>query len=105
MGLYIDYLINGQQLPQRGKAEFLLRNLDGVELIKETPCKFEKNLVCVVQNTHFDAALVVEDQNELDYVNRIHIQGHDNRRRTFLIVPDAEMLARFKKTKSEGRLH
>lgn len=85
MGYYINELKDGKKLPNLGKASFLIEN---ARAEKTTP-SFKKNLVCVVNNGPFDAAAFCYCENEFAVFNH-----PDGRPKTWLIVPDAEELAK-----------
>ncbi len=87
MGYYINK-INNKTLPPNGKANFLLR--EGAK-IAPTPITFQENLVCVVENFHFDAAGYAYSKEEMDVFLK-----PDGRNKTWLIVPDADILSNFK---------
>jgi len=72
MGYYINHNHNGVQLPNCNKADYLL--LDGGIEIPE-PHEFIENLVCVVENGPFDAALYCYNENEMNIA-----KDHSDRR-------------------------
>ena len=75
-------------LPAKDKADVLIN--EGSKLLPKAPEKWEPNLVCVLENGMFDAAGYVFDQNELEAFT-----FPDRRRRTWLIVPNAAVRARY----------
>jgi len=84
MGKYINKDSKGQQLPNIGKVQ-ALKN-DGATI---TDSSFKENLVCVVENSFFDAAAYMYSENELDYF----VNDGSGRRKTFLVHPKAKDLA------------
>ena len=88
MGYYINK-INNKDLPAKNKANFLIQN--GATKINE-PIEFQENLVCVVENFFFDAAGYIFSQEELKAFN----DPEDQRPKTWLIVPDADILSEYK---------
>lgn len=89
MGYYINK-INGVDLPAKGKAQTLIDN--GAQKVNGE-VTLQENLVCVVENMFFDAAGYVFSQSELDAFNH----PEDDRRKTWLIVPNAPQLAGYEK--------
>lgn len=89
MGYYINQ-INGKILPAKNKAEFLIEN--GATKV-EGKVEFQENLVCVVENAFFDAAGYAFSQGEMEVFNH----PYDNRRKTWLVVPEAAKLAGYEK--------
>lgn len=61
MGLYINHTSNGKRLPLKGKLQHLLD--DGAKIIP-APHKFQPDLVCVICNYTFDAALYCDMDSE-----------------------------------------
>lgn len=86
MGYYINTDSDGNILPVR-KAGALLK--DGAKEIDGK--SFEENLVCVIHNFAFDAALYC-DKNEYKYV----INNPDERPKTWLVHPMAKELSGYK---------
>lgn len=89
MGYYINQ-INGNILPAKNKAQFLLEN--GAKEI-EGEIKFQENLVCVVENVFFDAAGYAYNEFEMEEFNN----PYDERKRRWLIVPNADKLSGYEK--------
>jgi hypothetical protein len=77
MGVYINLKSNGSPLPAKGKAEELIK--DG-GIIVPFPSEYRPNLVCVVQNGLFDAALIVTSPDEFRHATVVG----DNRPKTWL---------------------
>jgi len=73
VGNYINVTPAGV-CPTVGKADFLLNNIDAIEVSwADVPRTFEKvpsghTLIFVVENGFFDAAMVADTKDELDYV-------------------------------------
>jgi hypothetical protein len=88
MGIYLNYDSNGNELPTIGKAEALIK--DGAKKIYE-PEKFQKNLVCVVENGLFDAAAYAYSEEEFNYFRKIQKNGSDTRPYTWLICSDEQI--------------
>lgn len=86
MGKYINENSKGILLPATGKLEALIA--DGAVLTNDAT--FQKNLVCVVENGFFDAALFLYDYNEYEYV----INNPDPRKKYWVVYPYAEKLAK-----------
>ena len=82
---YINQNSKGQRLPATGKAKALIQ--DGAIVIP-TPRVRIPNLVCVVENGLFDAALYVDNDNDFKRV----IDPHDDRPMTYLIYEHAAKL-------------
>lgn len=96
MGYYIDHLADGTQLPARGKAKFLMK--DPAVTVLSVPFEhyrggFQKDLVCVVENGHFDAAGFAFSEQEMRDFN----DPRDTRMKTWLIVPGAKKLSGYEK--------
>jgi hypothetical protein len=89
MGYYINK-IEGVDLPAKGKVQVLIDN--GAEELNGN-INFQENLVCVVENMFFDAVGYVFSQSEFDAFNH----PSDDRKKTWLIVPNAPELAGYKK--------
>jgi len=88
MGYYIDIDSKGNPLPAIGKVEALLK--DGAKIVD--PPVFQENLVCVVQNSHFDAAGYAFDHREFESFNH----DGDPRHRTWLIYEHAPVLSNYR---------
>lgn len=86
MGYYINYNSKEIALPAKGKADALIA--DGAKEVDGN--KFEENLVCVVQNGHFDAALYC-DANEFDFIKRFP----DPRPKRWVVYEQAKTLSGF----------
>ena len=86
MGYYIDKTSKGTTLPACNKANNLI--LDGAVEISE-PKEFVENLVCVIENTYFDAALYCYCENEMNIVK----DPRDYRSKRWIIHPKAAELA------------
>ncbi len=86
MGLYVNELVDGTPLPNKGKAQILLQ--EGA-----TPHKIDKfvpNLVCVVDNGFFEAAAYCYDINEyLEFSDK-----RDHRPKTWLVWEPVAEVAR-----------
>jgi len=88
MGQYMN-VYNDKSLPAKGKAEFLLN--EGATKVTGK-IEFQENLVCVVDNYHFDAAAYAFSEEEM----KQFLNPYDNRPKTWLIVPNAaEFATRF----------
>jgi hypothetical protein len=86
MGYYINN-VKGKFLPTKGKAKFLTDNIEGSENLRSKPPEnYSDNIVCVIENLMFDAALYCYSENEFNYVKSIN----DGRQKTWLIIPDAK---------------
>lgn len=94
MGFYINNLPDGRKLAPKNKYHELLTSIpeswvpvtrDG----KGIPVRWHPDLVCVVENPQFDAALHVVTQAEFDYI----IFNPDPRRKKWLIIPQAHKLS------------
>lgn len=86
--MYINNLADGTSLPRKGKVAFLEKNIPETVRIM-TPTKFVENLVCVVDNSIFDAAVYAYNEQEMK-----HFQFSDDLRpKVWLIVPGAKELA------------
>ena len=86
MGRYINQNSNGARLPNCGKADYII--LDGGVEISE-PKEWCENLVCVVENGPFDAALYCVDKGEY----RAATNPNDHRPKRWIIYPKASELA------------
>jgi hypothetical protein len=87
MGYYINQMPNGDPLPRSGKVEKLL-TIDGVIKMTE-PEEFMEDIVCVVDNGAFDAAVYAFNESELNYFKK-----DDGRDKTWLRIPGAKELAK-----------
>jgi hypothetical protein len=84
MGYYINEDSKGNLLPQTGKAQALIN--DGAVITNNT---FKENLVCVVENSVFDAAGYAYDEREFEVFNH----PDDPRQRTWLVYSHAKKLS------------
>ncbi len=85
MGYYIDEDKDGNILPHQGKAEVFLKNGDAEEI--DIPKNFEEGLVCVVQNSRFDAVAYMYSKNEFEYI----INNPDPRPKIWLKFKDPDV--------------
>lgn len=85
MGYYINEGLGGSAL---SKVEGL-KHLHKAEVI-EKPQQFQENLVVVIDNGMFGAALYCYDEAEFEYAKSLN----DGRPQTWLIVPNAKELAK-----------
>lgn len=90
MGYYIDSTPAGP-LPAKGKAAALIKQVPGTLLVPP-PKELVPDLVCVVENSAFDAAGYCFDARELE-----EWQYPDPRRKTWLIVPGAAKLSGYER--------
>jgi hypothetical protein len=90
MGYYINQNSNGVQLPACNKADYLI--LDGAFEINK-PKKFLPDLVCVVENGPFDAALFCYKKEEFE----VAADSQDKRPKRWLIYSKAAELSGYKK--------
>lgn len=88
MGKYINVNSKGESLPAKNKLQALVE--DGGKIIPKTELKFQKNLVCVVENYAFDAAAFAYDENEFNVFN----EDMSGRKMTWLHYPYAKELAK-----------
>jgi hypothetical protein len=88
MGYYIN-IVNNVILPAKEKAKFLIDNANAQ--IIPMPTHFQENLVCVVENTMFDAAGYAYNEKEM-----LEFLSPDMRRKIWLIVPNADILSSYK---------
>jgi len=86
MGYYIDFNSKGDFLPRLGKADVIIK--DGGREIP-VPSSFQENLVCVIENLQFDAALYCYCQSEFEYVRDLQ----DGRYKRWIIYDHAKELA------------
>jgi len=84
MGYYIDINSKGEELQPTNKAKQLVE--DGAKIVK---AEFQENLVCVIENEHFDAAGYIFSEKEFGYFN----ECKDDRRKTWLVHPLAKKLS------------
>jgi hypothetical protein len=86
MGKYIN-TINGVQVPNKNKAQFILDHIPGSSLIPP-PTEFQEGLVCVVDNGPFEAAGYAYSEGEM----RVFLSQDSGvqRPQQWLVVPDAE---------------
>lgn len=97
MGYFIDQLPDGSVLPKLGKAELLLKHVEGSKII-EKPTEFAPDLVCVVDNGPFEAAGYMYDPRELEYV--LKSLENDKRPYVWLMVPGAAQLSGYEQKPS-----
>ncbi len=90
MGLYINENSKGQTLAANGKARALVA--DGAEILDQAPDKFEPNIICVVENGYFDAAIYCNTEDEFEYVKQS--EPNDSRPYTWMRYAHAEELAK-----------
>jgi hypothetical protein len=88
MGYYIN-TINGTLLEPKNKVDQLIK---GGAVVIETPTEFKENLVCVVDNVFFDAAAFAYNEEEMKV-----FLSPDPRPKTWLIVPNADLLSGYNK--------
>lgn len=89
MGYYINEI--DEKLPPsngKGKVKFILDNIPGSKII-DTPKEWKEDIVCVVENSRFDAAAYAYSPEELNV-----FKTPDGRRKTWMIVPDAKTHAK-----------
>jgi hypothetical protein len=88
----MGYYLNGGRLGAKEKAATLVNVYDakGIETLPATMADIpaDKALVAVLENGPFDAALLVPDQDELDYL--IREMPNDPRPYQYLYVPKSE---------------
>lgn len=89
MGYYINQNSNGVALPSKNKADYLL--LDGAVEINP-PKTFVPGLICVIENSTFDAALFCYKKEEMEMA----LNSEDFRPKIWLIHPKAAELAGYK---------
>lgn len=87
MGYYISKDSKGNPLPATGKVEALLK--DGAKVVEPV---FQENLVCVVENGHFDAAGYAFDKREF----KAFSHDGDPRKRTWLVYEHAAELSDYR---------
>jgi hypothetical protein len=90
MGYYVNENSKGEPLPIKGKANALIA--DGAKEVDGN--EFLEDLVCVVGNGFFDAALYCYKE-EYDYVKKYP----DRRTKRWLVYEPAKRLSGFEKTK------
>ena len=86
MGYYVNQTSNGVGLPAGDKADYLI--LDGGKEIPR-PKEFVPNLICVVENSMFDAALFCYSKEEME----VALNPQDPRPKRWIIHPKAAELA------------
>lgn len=86
MGRYINVDSKGNMLPTQRKAAALMQ--DGAIQIPSDNVEFQPNLVCVVENSYFDAAAYAYSESEMNEFKR-----PDGRHKTWLRYIHAERLA------------
>lgn len=90
MGYYINWDSNGNTLPTTGKAKALIA--DGARSISSSE-GYQPNLVCVVHNDVFEAAVYVFDEHEfMDF-----IRPNDRRVKQWLVYEHAAKLSGYDK--------
>lgn len=89
MGYYINYNSKGIELPAKGKADALIA--DGAKEVSGE--RYEENMVCVVENSFFDAAMYCYPE-EYQYVK----ENPDQRPKRWLVYDHAKKLSGY-----EGR--
>jgi hypothetical protein len=82
MGKYINYTLNGETLPSKGKADFLIDRENALEIPE--PPEWKEGIVCVVENGLFDAAAYCFDDEELKC-----FKNDDGRNRRWLYISNA----------------
>lgn len=86
MGYYLNNDQQGNPLPAKGKVEALVKG--GAKKI-DTPVTLCENLVCVVNNSFFDAAAYVYSDEEFEeFTKRVSSP------KTWLIVENAKEIAK-----------
>ena len=86
MGYYVNSTSRGTILPACNKADYLI--LDGGKEILE-PQEFQENLICVVENGLFDAALYCYCESEMNVAKN----PEDLRPKRWIVHPMAAELA------------
>ncbi len=84
---YIDINSKGERLPVTGKADFLIA--DGATELSMLPHVPDPCLVAVVENGHFDAACICDEQYRVDRAHNAIAAG-DPRPVRFLSYPHAQ---------------
>lgn len=92
MGFYIN-TINGKEAPRKNKADFILANAYGAQLI-DPPTEWQQGLVCVVDNGVFDAAGYAFSPEEMQVF--LAPDMGMQRPRQWLLVPEAKALTGYK---------
>lgn len=87
MGKYINELPDGTSLRSRNKAQDLLKVVGAKKI--PAPEQWEENLVCVVDNDAFEAAAYAYSEGEMK-----QFLYPDGRPKQWMIVPDADKLAK-----------
>jgi hypothetical protein len=85
MGKYINNDSKGNNLPIIGKANALI--LDGAKRVSDE--EYLENMVCVVENSFFDAAAYAYCEQEYEY-----FKVPDGRNKIWLVYPLANKLAK-----------
>lgn len=81
MGHYIEVPV------KKGKAEYLIKNHRAEMAWHDSTPAPHQWLVCIVENGHWEAALIVFDEIEHDRAKPTHL---DTRPRTWLVIPKTE---------------
>lgn len=92
MGFYIEG-------PTKGKVSMLLKVI-GARIIKQ-PKEWQNDLVCVVDNGAFEAAMYVYDPSEFGRV--VDREDDDNRPHVWLTVPGASKLSGYDQAVEESK--
>lgn len=87
MGYYINHNSKGDYLNAKNKLDQLLN--DGAV---PTGNSFKENLICVVENGHFDAVGYVYDEKEYEHFN----YAEDKRVKHWLVYEHAKRLSGYK---------
>lgn len=93
MGYYINE-INGEEAPNKGKADFILARAYDAQLLPAPPTEWQEGLVCIVDNGVFDAAGYAYDENEMQAFLRP--DSGKQRPRQWLLVPEAKAIVGYK---------
>jgi hypothetical protein len=96
MGYYINYNSKGIALPACGKANALIA--DGAKEVSGN--NYEENLVCVVENGLFDAAMYCY-LDEYEYVK----SNPDNRKKRWLVYEHAKQLCGYDEAMNQKRYY
>ena len=86
MGFYIEQNSKTERLPVCGKAAALIA--DGAAVCVK-PALYGATLVAVVENGHFDSALLVDNHHDFARV-MLAVRGGDTRPLTWLLYPHAQ---------------
>lgn len=92
MGFYINKNTKGVALPARGKYNALMQDEGTVNVSGD---EFVPNLVCVIENTFFDAALYCFSKEEYEVAKEPDMGKQ--RIRTWLTHPKAAELSGYEK--------